>query len=297
MLVVTVSLLLGMRGAFSNVSDFMYSYVGEYTACLMEYGELPTLGVSDTDLKNHTGGSGKVCDTKFGGFTLAGGIQSNGGSGGSTPSGSGNSSSSTSNSANGKSSRSASSSSSDSSANKKAGDSSDDASALSGAKSSASPYDSGKISRANSKSGFGTADGRSNLAGNDKVKIIEEGDGTGSSRSDRDNGLDSRSRVHYQRDNYKAITGPQEEELRRHNRAPKAPTAKVLTVIDEGGRLGPRKSTITPPERKTASMEDKGEEGFSFGKFMKWLIIAAMFIAIFLFFGSQVMNFMNSKEK
>lgn len=289
MLVVTVSMVLAMKGAFSNISDFMYSYVGEYIACLMEYGELPTQGVSNSDLKNHKGGGGKVCDAKFGGFTFSGGIQSNGGSG-STSTGS---SSGVSNSANGKSSQSASSS-SKSSANK----SDDDSNALSGSgrKGSSSPYSSGQITRSNSKSGFGTADGRSQ-SGDDKVKVIEEDEGSGS-RSGRDGDLNTRSsRITYQRDRYKAITGPQEEELRRRNKAPKVPTAKVLAVIDEGGRLGPRKSTITPPERKMTSFEEKNDDSFSFGNFMRWLIIAAMFIAIFLFFGSQVMNFMNSKEK
>jgi len=34
----------------------------------------------------------------------------------------------------------------------------------------------------------------------------------------------------------------------------------------------------------------------SFGQFFKYLVIAAIVIALVVFFGSQVMNFQNSKE-
>ena len=54
---------------------------------------------------------------------------------------------------------------------------------------------------------------------------------------------------------------------------------KIPVVVDD------RKPTAAPPD-----------EPMSFGKFLKYLIIGAMILALIVFFGGQIMNFQKSKE-
>ncbi|MBC7465481.1 MAG: hypothetical protein H7256_05765 [Bdellovibrio sp.] len=291
MVVVTVSLMFMLKGVFTGAETFMYKYVGEYTACLMEYGELPSFNVADSDLKNHTGGGGgKVCNSKFDGFTVGNGWQESGsGSGGS---GSTTKTSSTSNAASTSSSKNSSQSASTSS--KSSSSVSSSSSGKNGG--SSSPYSSGKISRSSGGRNVSTADGPSS-GSDDKVKVtgVDEGQ-DGRRRGDMDFYTSSRSTG--SRDRYKAITGVQADEIsKRAKVSVRAPSSKIVSVAEEEGRIGPRKSTIEPYERKPNFVGPQDDDSFTFGSFMKWLIIAAMFIAIFLFFGGQVMNFMNSQEK
>lgn len=292
MLVVIISMLFMLKGVFTGAETFMYKYVGEYTACLMEYGELPTLGVTESDLKNHKGGSGgKVCDAKFDGFTVGSGWQSSGS--GSSGSGSTTKTTSTSNSGSGSSSKNSSQSANSSSTNAK----SDSDSSSGKNSSSSSPYTSGQVTRSSGGGNVSTADGPTPQFGADKVKVIEEETSQGSRRLG-DSDLFGSSRAPGRRDRYKAITGAQAEEISKRTKENlRAPSSKVLSVAEDGSRIGPRKSTIEPYERKPILVGPDNDDGFTFGSFMKWLIIAAMFIAIFLFFGGQVMNFMNSQEK
>ena len=84
LIVVIVSLIFGVKKAFNNVDDFISHYIGDYVTCLMEYGELPSLGVVAADQKKHLGGTGKKCDEDFAGFTFEGGVPAAGGSSGSS---------------------------------------------------------------------------------------------------------------------------------------------------------------------------------------------------------------------
>jgi hypothetical protein len=301
-LIVTVSIIFALKGVFIGAEKFMYSYIGEYTACLMEYGELPSAGISDAELKKHEGGGGKVCESKFAGFTFGGGrtpLSSGPGTGGGysgSGSGSGGTNGKSSNSASsdpaGKnSSKSASTSGKNSSGDKLNGNSNNG----SDSGNSDSAYAKGRISRSSDlKRNGGTADGPSDSGANGKVKLISgsESGGPGYDTDSSDGG-----RSGYDRSRYKAITGglASQTDLRRTTDAREA-GGKVLKVIDESGRAGPRRSSVAPYERKPAAEVSK-DEGFTVGSFLKWLIIAAMFIAIILFFGGQVMSFMNSQEK
>ncbi|MFZ3230170.1 MAG: hypothetical protein WA160_08190 [Pseudobdellovibrio sp.] len=293
MIIVTVSLLFAAKGMFTGAETFMYKYMGEYIACLMEYGELPAAGVSDSDLKNQTGaGGGKVCNSKFDGFSVSNGRPPTSTSGTSATS----SKSSSNNQSSKNSSQSASSqsksSNADSNKNKTSNGLSD---SLANQNRSSSPYSSGKITR--SSGGSGTADGRNSFSGDDKVRVIEDGSGLTNVSGSSDDGNYASTRIRYERTRYKAITGGAADELDRKNKFSRTPRVSILTVIDESGRMQSRKNTISAYERKPAAINEKDEEGFTFGNFVKWLIIAAIGISIFLFFGSQVMSFMNSKEK
>ncbi len=63
-LIVTVSLLLFASKFFTGLGKYITNYMGDYVVCLMDYGELPTLHVTDTDLKNHKDG-GHKCTPAF----------------------------------------------------------------------------------------------------------------------------------------------------------------------------------------------------------------------------------------
>lgn len=77
LLVVVIVLLSGFYRFNQSFENFANNYFGEYLGCLLETGELPSLG-SD--------GSGAICDAEFQPFTLAEGrppVEARGGSGGS----------------------------------------------------------------------------------------------------------------------------------------------------------------------------------------------------------------------
>lgn len=65
LLVVTVALVLAMANAyFRPMSRFLQNYVGEYIECLIDYGELPGLGYSESEVEQE-------CNRAFESFTLA----------------------------------------------------------------------------------------------------------------------------------------------------------------------------------------------------------------------------------
>lgn len=305
MLVVIVSLILSLRGVFTSMNSFMSDFMGEYIVCLMEYGELPSLGVSNSDLKQHDGGTGgKKCEfRKFSGAVVFGGGGGGGpggpGSGGGSGGGPGGGSGKNSSSAGGKNGQSGSSSKNGAS-NKDSGDSSDNDSAGSSRGSSSSakrsrgatPYANGQISRSGSGS---TADAPQDL-NNEKVKVLS--DSEGSKKSDgrgADYGRNQGRNTTYSNGKYKAITGAMAEEIEKKSKmSPRKPGSTILKA--EGGyRFLPAKKTISPPE-KTRVIEEKKDESFSFGFFFKWLIIAGIVIMCFIVFGGGALNFSNSSD-
>lgn len=68
MLVVTVTILLTLVAKiFTPMREFLQAYMGDYVECLLETGELPTLGGESRTLDPDS------CDSKFKEATLAGG--------------------------------------------------------------------------------------------------------------------------------------------------------------------------------------------------------------------------------
>ena len=290
-LIIMVTLLVSLKGVFKSVDDFMYSYMGAYVSCLMEYGELPARGVEVAELKQNQGGGssgGKVCNSKFSGFTLSGGIRENGSNGSKSLASSKNRNSSQS--ANSGASAKEKSLTPNTSSNSNSQDS--DSSSVSN-RNSSSNYANGRIKRSSNSDGTGTADNGSASA-DDKTRVIEDeqafasGRGSGEIRS---------TSVIYDRKRYKAITGALADDINKKSKPDRAPTSRILQNIDESNRIGPRKSIFTPPEIKAAKDSQDDNSGFQFGNIMKWLMIAGMVITLFVFFGSQIMSFMNSQEK
>lgn len=284
-LVITITILAAAKGMFKAVDDFMYSYMGAYISCLMEYGELPAQGVEATDLKkNKDGGNGggKVCDSSFKNFNLANGISPN------LNSSSSNSSRNNSNSRN--SSQSAAANSKEKIAAIRPNNSVTD----SANPNSSSSYANGKVQRASNQSRAGTADGGRQGLGDDKVRIIEDEGGDTGFGGSRTSNIGT-NEVNYEKVSYKAIKG--KLAVAQKAKANRAPSAKIIQEIVDENRIGPRRSVLAPPEKRAVATSEEDGEGFSFGYFLRCIIIAGILISIFIFFGSQVMSFMNSKEK
>ncbi len=296
LIVVVISLVFGAKKAFSHVDDFISHYIGDYVTCLMEYGELPSLGVAAADQKRHLDGSGKKCDEDFAGFTFEDGRPSNGGgsgsggpgSGGTGKTGSGNNN----NSANGGNKNNSSNAAKDGSNNKSGSDG--DSGSGSGSKSGKqqTPYAKGQINRSNSLT---TIDGFDD--GSRKVRVLEEDE---EAKKKKKNSVHAGFRSRggsYGSDRYRVITGIMQAEMEKTlPRKPRAPSSSIVRLKDDGHRLGPYSKTFTPPPVKAAPLKEDDNSGFSFGFFIRWLLIAAMILAIIVFFGGQIMNYSNSKE-
>jgi hypothetical protein len=306
MLVIVLSLILGSRVFFTSINDFMSDYMGEYIVCLMEYGELPSLGVADADLKKHEGGAGgPKCDFRrptgqaaFGGG-FGGGSGGSGGGGGSGNGGGSNGGSRNGGRSGGRGGQgsvdgsSGNGSSGSSGGSDSAGGGRGGGSSRSRALASRSPYDNGMISRMGDSS---TADAPQSSA-DGKVKVLESRDGKdgGDGGFDGD-GAHRRSRQRYLNANgrYKGISGEEEAEIeKKSSHSTMKGGSRVIATSDEGYRFLPIKRTFVPPEPNKV-VEEKQEEGFSFGNFLKWLIIAGIVIAAFILFGGQALNFSNS---
>lgn len=274
---VTLSLIIGLKNTFTQAGKFFENYIGAYTECLMDYGELPSLGVSDDDLKKHLS-EGRKCEAKFEKFTLAEGRSLKpGASGGSGASGNASENSSA-------------SSDSATNANRSRNNQSDSASASGGSGSG------GADSRVRSAGSVRrTSDGGANT--NAKVKTIEEegyGDeGLGGSGS----GRQSRT-IYRERNKYKAVTGQLAEQILKSDKGiPKRePKARTIAKADDSGGNGngPRVSIVQPPKPENTLVEDDKPVDWGVGNFLKWILIIGMIIAIVIFFGGQILNYSNS---
>ena len=295
---IAVGMIVIMKGAFSGMNNFINNYLGLYTECLMAHGELPALGVSDattfsdgSGLKEHLNSSYK-CESGFKPFTIAEGRPPVGG-------GSSNGSQASRN-GGGKSGANADSNSSNaaggSSSSSKDGNKSDkdkDAIGRNGSGGSGSPYDDGKIKR----SGRSTADGFAS-AGSDRSRLIEddsEGDeegGRGRKRKPRESRI-----IYRERPRYKALLGQEAEQITNQSSRSsikRKPTSRAIAKADAGSFNGPRSGLMKPPPERAVAVEEVKEEGWGFGKMLKWLLIIGILVALIIFFGGQLMNYSNS---
>lgn len=281
---IAVALIFIMKGAFSGMNTFINNYLGLYTECLMAHGELPALGVSDSDLKKHLSSDYK-CESGFKPFTIGEGRPPVGGASGNGSQASRNGGKSDSNSENA-------SAQSGGSGRNSSKDGDKDKDAVSGNGSGSSPYENGSIKR----SGRSSADG---IAGaSDRSRLIEddgEGDeigGGGRKRKPRE------SRIIYRdRPRYRAILGQEADLIKNQSvrsSIKRKPTSRAIAKADNGGFTGPRSGLMKQPPQKVIAAEETQDEGWGFGKLMKWLFIIGILVALIIFFGGQLMNYSNS---
>ncbi len=76
----------------------------------------------------------------------------------------------------------------------------------------------------------------------------------------------------------------------------KPPVAKTDKKAENSNALRPKRAIENTTRRSTASI-DINEAEFSFGEMIRWLIIAALILAIIIFFGGQLLQIMRSREK
>lgn len=293
LLIVTVGLISLAGKLFTPLGQFMNSYMGDYVVCLMEYGELPKMGSTNTAINTHDGsGGGRQCKPGFkkidpSAFARAGGgagsnSNANGGKNGNNKAGN-----------NGR----------DTSANKD-GNSNSSEDLKSGGRNN-SNNNSGNSASASTSSGkpgvssdsqFGTADGPSASGGNSKVKVIEE-DENGANNRNRNASNANSSRRSSNRNAYHGISGRMAEEIEKSIKVSKrTPSSRKVAAADEGYRMKLYKKTFTPPVFKSELAEEKSE-GFGFGNLIKWLFIIGMILAIVVLLGGQVLNYSNSKDQ
>ena len=298
--IIVVSLIIGMGKVFTALDDGFNQYMGGYISCLMEYGELPSLGVQAAELKKHTGNTGKKCDAQFGAFSFAEGRPPTGGGGGSNGSNSSNQASGTGRNGSGGN-RGADDSGNGKGTGGSAGEGSGDddgdtASGLTGGRGGRGGR-GGDRSTNSSQGGYATADAASEFE-NTKTRVIED-------ESEDDDAARNNARKRRNLTNnggyepYRAITGRMKQEFDKQQKrrpTPRQPTRTVTVLTKEDLRFVPVKKPITRAlAAEGTEMKDSGNN-FSFGNIIRWLLIAAMVVAIIIFFGGQVLNYSNSKD-
>lgn len=266
-LIIGVTLLFAAKGFFQNVDNFMTGYIGGYFKCLMVHGELPALGVQDSDLTKHQG-SGYKCKIEFTKTGVVAGTNGNEGGSGGTKGSIGNQSDRDSTSG-----RAASSGSGKGSTNSKGSyGSTKMGRGGKGAFQSASVRRSGQ--------GYGTTDGDS--GGGDSVKYIKA---PTSNRSESDSGRKIAS-AEEKTDVKKLLqSGGNEQRMSQAKRE------------TDDGQVGPKAKKIIPKpaeNRDLASVSSDEEGGFTLGNIFKWVMMAGLGIILFILFGSQIMSYSNS---
>lgn len=279
---IVVSFIISLRGFFSNVKDMTNNYMGDYIICLMDFGELPSLGSTDSDLNQHTGDA--KCNVQFKAFTIASGRPPVNGNSSTVGGGGKNNQSKTDQNPN--------ASSSGGGGGGGGANSPDDRSASGGGggRSGGSPYSNGSINR----SGRGTADGIA--AANSKTKSIDDGSDEGDGSAGRGSGRQSRT-IYKTRDRYKAITGQQAEQIEKQlsrSTNKRVPSSRSVAKVDTRNGFGPRSGVVTPPEPKPVISDADKQDSWTFGALLKWLLIIAIIVVILMFFGGQIMNYSNS---
>lgn len=126
-----------------------------------------------------------------------------------------------------------------------------------------------------------------------------DGDATGGQEkdgNDRSSDRHAGRRIANQNGKYRAVTGGQtEDEEKKSKMASRKPSSSILKISEEGYRFTPYKKTFNPPKVEPV-YEEKKDEGFGFGNFLKWLIIAGIVIVAFILFGGQILNYSNSGD-
>lgn len=291
LLIFLVTMLFAAKGIFGGMNKFINNYVGEYIACLMEYGELPTLGVKETELNKHkSAASGSSCNAKFEGFSFAEGRPPTSGAASKSSDGRRGADSSSNSSKNSGSNRNSSSSAAASQSSRSSSESSSGAN-----RSGAGRGSSSTVVGSNLNNNYKTADSPT-ILNSSKTKILDIAEDENNRRGSSARNDATQTKFVYQNGKYRALTGQMAEEANKQNKVSAARvSSRLLANADEGFRPGPYRKVINLPKTEKAIVDDKPEEG-GFGYLFRWLIIAGMIIAFFILFGGQILNYSNSQD-
>lgn len=268
--IIAVTMLFVAKGLFSNINTYISGYVGGYFKCLMTQGELPALGVSDGDLSKHTG-AGYKCSASLA-KTNAGAQD---GSGGTKNLGTVTQLSSQ----------------------------APKGSTKATASSRAGASDAKKSSASKKRKGMNNSNDDGDDSTRFSASIRNRSEVYSSSDSEGDDDVRSvpmarRDLAAERSDNYRPVSNEMNEALKKSTRggglSRRENTPKRLSLPEDDMRPGPRRTKFEPYKRTVAAVVEEPEVEMGFGYFMKWIMIAGIGIAIFIFFGGQIMNYNNS---
>lgn len=252
-LIVVVSILLGGMYQLSEAfQSWANNYFGDYLTCLLETGELPSLGSSTT-----TG----ECAQLYREFSLAEGRPLVDGS--------------TSESGTPREERDELQDQQDSTSGGSSGANAESASA------SGSVGSAGGGKRFRARRGGGGAD-----EGSDINREVRAGPGAVGEINTRDKGRPERFRLDRTRNNYAKRLKEQDQE-----------EAKARRPIADAGTGQKSGSKLIPVDRKISNEQKAPDvDGFTVGSFLRILLIAAIIIALLIFFGGQILQASKSMQ-
>lgn len=256
-LVITVSIILGVMYQFSEgFKTFVNQYFGDYIACLLETGELPSLGGSGPNQGQCVSPVLKVSAR-----SKIDGARQSGGAGGNTSSPTNNSSGTNNNNGGG------------------------------GGNGLSPSVVTGSGAPTNAEAVGNTSAGRPARQKLSKNSSGSSGFDSASGDSDgvRSGRVIRRKKIIYLGEEYI-------DEKKKEEKKAKSKKAK-LTRKDSGtSKLRVSKFKLDVPEkRKVASVQQS--EGFTFGVFIKFMLIAGIVIAIVVFLGGQALQIKKSWQK
>lgn len=262
LLVITVSLILALMNVmFKPFGEFIDNYMGKYVACLLEYGELPTLGGDTPSPVSED----SECNKKFEAGSLAAGRPPKDG-GGDSSSGAGQ--------------------------RGRGGSGDSDSSESSGG-------GGGSYAGSNSRGGGRSIDSRRNRSmgvetGGDAGggRVVESAFGGGQSgqffSSKTSYAVGSQGR----KISSVPLSGLSESEKKKIKKKKEG----NAQIVASGGEFGPapKKISVKPPPQKTELEESPP---MTIGNFIRYLFIAALVIALVIFIGGQALQMSKSGEK
>ncbi|HEY8269800.1 MAG TPA: hypothetical protein VIG33_02860 [Pseudobdellovibrionaceae bacterium] len=258
MLVVSVAMVMALGyQIFKPFQAFLKSYMGDYIQCLLETGELPALGNPDSQALLEDAS----CNAQFQAATLSGG----------RPSKSANSANPN-----------------QELQSKSASESSSSQGGGGGGGSGPSPSSRGGnllVSSMKKKNATESKGGLDNKV--TEISLAEK-----SQFYNRKNSYSSDAALLAAKTTQVGIAGMTEDEKRKQERKEES-----RRTVASGENMGPplKKIPIKKPEVKTSGeIEDPP---FTFGNFLKFLLIAAIVIALIVVIGSQVLKVIKSQEK
>lgn len=259
-LVVTVTLVISLASMiFTPFQSFLQQFMGEYTSCLLESGELPALGASETKaprtcvMPKFKGG--KPSDVSMAIYPPS--VERN------------SSGADINNSSEG--------------LNRDAQD----------AKSSQSSLAIAARGGARIDTRSSSSDGRSSSGKTRELKIADPG-GSGGGFFKGNQFANTPIGNNQKKTRAIGLDGLTDDERKKLGKTERG--GKTTIGSNEEFEVKPKKTTVKPPDRKTASIEEE-EQGFQFGKLMRILFIVAIIIIIISLIGGQIAQMMESWEK
>ncbi len=264
LLIITVSIVLALISQiFKPFGDFIDSYMGSYVGCLLEYGELPTLGSDNPALADED----SECNKKFAPGSLTKGRPPRGNGNGGEGDQGGNA------------------------ANRDrqggGGDSGNSGGGGGGAYAGSSSRRGTSLIN-NRRRGTGVEQS-ANASGGKIVEIAVDGNSGGSYFTSNN----SSNKINIpQKTRAIGLSGLTEEERARIKK--KAGVTAAPMVVTGGIAPEPKKMIVKKPIPEMKREEDKP---ITIGGFIRYLFIAALVIALVIFIGGQALQYSKSSEK